>query len=83
MEFQALAVTAQAVKEHLGKVFGRDRVVVYDKMSVINGELNENEIKAMVCAPLVSSPVVCSTGARKCLAVLAMISLAALSGIFT
>ena len=48
LEFQALAVTAQAVKEHLGRVFGRDRVVVYDRMSVIDGEWNEDEVTAMI-----------------------------------
>ena len=48
MEFQALAVTAQAVKEHLGQVFGRDRVVVYNRMSVIDGEWNKNVMTAMM-----------------------------------
>ena len=44
MEFQALAVTAQAVKEQLGQVFGRDRVVVYDRMPVMEGEWSENQM---------------------------------------
>ena len=48
LEFQALAVTAQAVKEHLGRVFGRDRVVVYDRMSVMEGEWNENQVTMLV-----------------------------------
>ena len=49
MEFQALAVTAQAVKEHLGQVFGRDRVVVFNRMPVTEGERNENQVTMMVC----------------------------------